>query len=86
MATDFGDSSFEKTDRVKRVTLSGWDGKSYNGEGRNLRIFTHKNHPGKEFVRLMFNGSRCYHLVTENTHPISGEVTVELFDFFNPLT
>lgn len=86
MATDFGDSSFEKTDRVKRVTLSGWDGKSYNGEGRNLRIFTHKNHPGKEFVRLMFNGSRCYHLVTENTHPISGEVTVEFFDFFNPLT
>lgn len=86
MATDFGDSCFEKTGRVRRVTFSGWDGKSYNGEGRNLNTYTHKSHPGKEFVRLMYKGSRCYHVITENTHPISGETQVEFFDFFNPLT
>lgn len=78
----FNDNDFVKTNKMARVTLNGWDGKSYNGEGCNLSIYTNRLHPGKEFIRLLFNGSRCYHVITDKKHPVSGETMVEFFDYF----
>lgn len=82
---NFGDCSFVKSGKMARVTFSGWDGRSYNGEARNLSVYTNANHPGKEFVRAMFNGSRCYHIITDQKHPVSGETMVEFFDYYDAI-
>ena len=71
-----------KTNRKVRITFDGWDGKSYNGEGRNLTVYTHPLRGG-DYVRGYFNGSRCYHKVTDKRHPKSGERMVEFFTFFD---
>ena len=71
-----------KTNRKVRVTFAGWDGKSYNGEGRNLTVYKHPNMPDRDFVRGSFKGDRCYHMVTDKKHPVSGEREVEFFDYF----
>lgn len=77
-------NGFQQTKEMARVTLSGWDGKSYNGEGRNLRVWTNPAHPAKKFVRVDFHeqgckGAICFHEITEAKHPESGEVKAEFF-------
>ena len=81
MAT-YSNDFFIKTNRKVRVTFAGWDGKSYNGEGRTLTVYKHPNMPDKDFVRASFKGDRCYHMVTDKKHPVSGEREVEFFDYF----
>ena len=71
-----------KTNRKVRVTFGGWDGKSYNGEARNLTVYNHPLMAG-DFVRGMFRGSRCYHKVTDRRHPKSGEREVEFFNYYD---
>lgn len=71
-----------KTNRKVRITFGGWDGKSYNGEGCNRTVYTHPLRGG-DYVRGYFNGSRCYHKVTDRRHPVSGERMVEFFTFFD---
>lgn len=82
---DFRDNDFVKTGKMARVTLGGWDGKSYDGEARNLAVFVHPMHPGEEFIRLMYRGSRCYHRITDRKHPISGETEVEFYTYFESI-
>jgi len=53
------------------VTFGGWDGKSYNGEGRSLSTWTHPAHPGAVFVKTA-NFGGCFHEVTGETHEVSG--------------
>ena len=53
------------------VTFGGWDGKSYNGEGRSLSTWTHPAHPGAVFVKTA-NFGGCFHKVTGETHEVSG--------------
>ena len=71
-----------KTNRKVRITFAGWDGKSYNGEGCNKTVYTHP-FMGGEYVRAYFKGDRCYHKVTDEKHPVSGERMVEFFTYFS---
>lgn len=77
-------SGFQQTKEMARVTLNGWDGKSYEGEGRNLRVWINPAHPDKKFVRVDFRekgckGAICFHEITEEKHPVSGVVKAEYF-------
>lgn len=85
MATELTNiAGFQQTKEMAHVTLSGWDGKSYDGEGRNLRVWTNAMHPGKKFVRVNFTGGSygsvtCFHLITEERHEKSGVTKAEFF-------
>ena len=80
----YSNDKFVKTSKKVRITFGGWDGKSYNGEGRNMVVYKHPNMPDKEFVRGHFGGARCYHLVTDKLHHKSGERTVVFFTNVEP--
>ena len=86
MAT-FSNDSFVKTNKMVTITFSGWDGKSYNGETCNLRLYTHPQHPGKQFVRtdesVQGNRVRVYHVLTGKNHKISGAPKVQVFTYFD---
>lgn len=86
MAT-FRNDIFEKTNKITTITFSGWDGKSYNGETCNLRVYTHPNNPGKQFVRTERsehgNRIRVYHVLTGESHKVSGAQMVRVFTYFD---
>ena len=51
---------FTKTRESIRFTFNGWDGKSYDGESRNARVYR-TSLPGYEEVRLIKVGKHlCY--------------------------
>lgn len=57
--TEF-EESFTKTKESVRFTFNGWDGKSYNGESRNAKVYR-TNIPGYEEVRFIKVGKAlCY--------------------------
>lgn len=72
---------FTQTKEMAFVTLNGWDGKSYNGEGRNLRVWV--DDKGNKFVKLMYKGSSYFHIITNEIHPKSGVVIAEFFTYFD---
>lgn len=54
------EESFTKTKESIRFTFNGWDGKSYNGESRNAKVYR-TNIPGYEEVRFIKVGKAlCY--------------------------
>ena len=54
------EAHFTKTRESIRFTFNGWDGKSYDGESRNARVYR-TNLPGFEAVRLIKVGKHlCY--------------------------
>lgn len=78
-------SGFQQTKEMTRVTLNGWDGKSYEGEGRNLRVWSNPIFQEKKFVRVDFREKGCkptvcFHEVTSKKHPVSGETIAEFFE------
>ena len=79
------DQGFEKTNKKARVTFNGWDGKSYDGEAVNRTIYTSINAPGKQFVVGYFRGSKCYHEITEEKHPITGANLLKFYTYFDPI-
>lgn len=85
MATNLKNiGGFQQTTEMAHVTLNGWDGKSYDGEGRNLRVWVHPMHPGKKFVRVnhysrSYGSIPCFHLITGEKHEKSGVVMAEFF-------
>ncbi len=51
---------FTKTKESIRFTFNGWDGKSYDGESRNTKVYR-TSIPGYEEVRLIKVGKHlCY--------------------------
>lgn len=79
---------FQQTREMAFVTLSGWDGKSYNGQGRNLRVWTNALYPDKRFVRVDFHkhgckSAICFHEVTTDRHSESGVFKAEFFVDFD---
>lgn len=84
MAT-FSNDNFVATKKMATVTFSGWDGKSYNGEARNMRVYTNPEQPGKEFVRALTRGNKVltYHLITSELHKVSGVKKVQFFTYFD---
>ena len=63
------EAHFTKTRESIRFTFNGWDGKSYDGESRNARVYR-TDLPGYEEVKLIKVGKHlCYideeSLVTE---------------------
>ena len=69
---------FTQTNEKIEVTLGGWDGKSYNGEGVNLRIWTSRNHPGEKFVKTSHYGG-VFHKVLNEKHEKTGLNRVTYF-------
>lgn len=65
------DLLFEDTKQKESVTFEGWDGSGYNGEGKNVPVYTNKEN-GKRYVRTYNRGWCCYHEVTDKKHPVSG--------------
>jgi len=63
---------FTETKEKITVTFGGWDGKSYDGEGRTLNVWIHCAQPGKQFVLAGRGKYRSFHLVKATTHPKSG--------------
>ncbi len=54
------ETHFTKTCESIRFTFNGWDGKSYDGESRNARVYR-SDYPGYETVKLIKVGkSLCY--------------------------
>lgn len=84
MAT-FSNDNFQSTKKMVTVTFGGWDGKSYNGETVNRRVYTNPMYPGKEFVRTGFHGNnvRVYHVLTGENHKVSGAPMVSVFTHFD---
>jgi len=86
MAT-FSKDNFVATKKMINITFSGWDGKSYNGESRNLRAYSHPEHPEMQFVRteqsVHGNRVRVYHVLTGENHKVSGAPMVRVFTFFD---
>lgn len=79
---------YQQTREMAFVTLSGWDGKSYHGEGRNLRVWVNPLYPDKKFVRVDFSergckGAICFHEITREKHPESGVAKAEFFTDFD---
>lgn len=81
----YNDKDFEKTNKKATVTFNGWDGKSYNGEAVNRAIYTNRNLPGKKFVVGYFKNSKCYHEITEETHPVTGANLLSFYTYFDPV-
>ena len=71
--------AFTQTNEKIMVTFNGWDGKSYDGEGANLKIWTSKYHPDKKFVKTGHYGV-VFHEVLDDTHEKTGFNKVTYFD------
>ena len=52
---------FTKTKESIRFTFGGWDGKSYDGESRNAKVYR-TNLPGYEEVRLVKVGKGLHYI------------------------
>lgn len=78
-------SNFRETKEKMMITFSGWDGKSYKGEGRNMNVWVNDNMPEMKFVCIW---TPCYgvytiHEIKEEKHEISGYNKVSYFDRFD---
>ena len=68
------EAHFTKTRESIRFTFNGWDGKSYDGESRNARVYR-TNLPGFEAVRLIKVGKGLHYIDEERqiTEKATGE-------------
>ena len=79
---------YRKTSEKVEITYGGWDGKSYNGEGKRTNVWVCDKYPGKKFVHIRKTFSSiyenykadCFHEITDKKHRISGLPVVEYFD------
>ena len=65
---------FTKTRESIRFTFNGWDGKSYDGESRNAKVYR-TNLPGFEEVKLIKVGKGLHYIDEERqiTEKATGE-------------
>lgn len=71
--------NFTETNEKITFTFGGWDGKSYDGETRTSKVYTHPMNPGKKFIKFYSRRFKeyTYHVVNENElHPITNVPTV----------
>ena len=68
------EAHFTKTRESIRFTFNGWDGKSYDGEARNARVYR-TNIKGFEEVKLVKVGKHLCYIDEENliTEKATGE-------------
>ncbi len=68
------EAHFTKTRESIRFTFNGWDGKSYDGESRNARVYR-TNLPGFEAVKLIKVGKGLHYIDEERqiTEKATGE-------------
>ena len=68
------EAHFTKTKESVRFTFNGWDGKSYDGESRNAKVYR-TNLPGFEAVRLIKVGKGLHYIDEERqiTEKATGE-------------
>lgn len=71
--SDFEAHFFQTKERI-RFTFNGWDGKSYDGESRNARVYR-TNIPGYEEVRLVKVGKGLHYI--EEDHEVLEKATGE---------
>ena len=68
------EAHFTKTRESIRFTFNGWDGKSYDGESRNAKVYR-TNLPGFEKVKLIKVGKGLHYIDEERqiTEKATGE-------------
>ena len=68
------EAHFTKTRESIRFTFNGWDGKSYDGESRNAKVYR-TNLPGFEEVKLIKVGKGLHYIDEERqiTEKATGE-------------
>lgn len=78
-------SNFRETKEKMMITFGGWDGKSYDGEGRKMNVWVNDCFPDKKFVCLWTPcfGVYTIHEITEKKHEISGYNRVSYFNNFD---
>ena len=69
---------FTQTNEKITITFGGWDGRSYDGEGVNLRVWTSTHYPDKKFVKSSHYGG-VFHEVLDEKHEKSGLNRVTYF-------
>ena len=84
MATLRTIKGFKETARRIKVTLSGWDGKSYDGEAFSRNVWVNDLHPGKQFIMVPFYSESCgrvpcFHEIKDECHSVSGERMAEFY-------
>lgn len=77
---------FTKSKEKMVVTMGGWDGTGYDGEGKARQVYTSNWNPGKKFVKGRgSHGVWCFCLVREDQpHEVSGLPTAEYFTECDP--
>lgn len=68
------EARFTKTRESIRFTFNGWDGRSYDGESRNAKVYR-TNLPGFEEVRLVKVGKSLHYILEDRmvTEKATGE-------------
>ena len=66
--------NFNETNEKVVITFGGWDGKSYDGEGRKMNVWVSPMEPDAKFVCVYLAKYKCYtfHKITEQKHDVSG--------------
>lgn len=77
--------NFYETTQKILVTFGGWDGKSYNGEGRLMNVWRNDMHPDIEFFLAGRGKYRSFHTLDRRHHEISGLPTVQYHTDVNDL-
>lgn len=78
-------AEFTKTKERMVVTMGGWDGTGYDGEGKARQVYVSNWYPGKKFVKA--RGSHnvwCFCVISGKPHRISGLPEADYFTECNP--
>ena len=77
--------NFKETSKKVEITMTGWDGTGYNGEGKKMNIWTNDRMPEAVFVCKWMPEYQEYCVLKvdfDNKHEKTGLPQVDFFDSF----
>ncbi len=79
-------ANFKETSKKVELTMEGWDGTGYNGEGKKMNVWENDAFPNDIFVCKWMPCFRRYCVLKVNTsrkHSVSGLPTAYVVDDFS---
>ena len=79
-------NSFKETKEKVEITMGGWDGTGYNGEGKKMNVWTSETAPDKKFVCKWMARYKQYCLLVidfDSKHEKTGLPTVSFYNSFS---
>lgn len=79
-------NSFKETKEKVDITMGGWDGTGYNGEGKKMNVWVSETAPGKKFVCKWMPRYQEYCLLAvdfDAKHEVSNLPTVSFYNSFS---